>query len=520
MPISSNRRQRVIEFATPKVADLVVVERVDTSKYINSAASMTGRDDSSSTSDDLNYGDAHPDTVNFPNFKLALIKNGDNDQGQFQDWYYVKDRADQDDYNWEFQAAGAGSPRFDTVVRTYVLPRADGGGTGGVTHFDESLPALASAMPTTTNDPFGDGIGDADPNTDSSYILFEKKQVRSGDETLDSLFVVEQRIYVKRVTIRSVDADKQFPYAAWSTGDPPANGPYGGLISKETLFYRDEAVKVTTAFIDITEDDPGVLNTLYWVNDGNTGPEGKAEYVFSDSNAYYKISTAQYAFWGVDDFGIMREGKQLSDNWYALSERQVIRKGSDGLVAEYFTNQNMGWPAVFSNLYATVWNRRDGGKHTNVYPVYKREAYNGPTKVKIQIYWSKTAYPAPGETNGLTLLSPMEPMEMEFVTPNWRVKTKPCLHGKVTVTYTNGTEDPVWDYGGYKATWQPTNYIDWCHPAGGTASDTIVISDSQEAFRGGYLRTKVTAYKPNISTTNDTERHVSDNAPPGPALAS
>tara|TARA_Y100000004_G_scaffold189394_1_gene244919 strand:+ start:935 stop:2485 length:1551 start_codon:yes stop_codon:yes gene_type:complete len=514
MPISSNRRQRVIEFATPKVADLVVVERVDASKNVNSAA----------TADDNAYGTAHPDTTRFPNFKLALIKNGDNDQGQFQDWYYVKDRANQDDYNWEFQAAGAGSPRFDTVVRTYVLPRADGGGTGGVTHFDESLPALASAMPTTTNDPFGDGIGDADPNTDSSYILFEKKQVRSGDETLDTLFVVEQRVYVKRVTLVSVDSDKQFPYSGYNvSGDP-----YGGLISKETLYYRDEVVYATVDFSDSDEDTAGIQTGGYRVFSvhNSDAAKKKAEYIFTDKDAVYQYSTGgspdTYNFWGIDPNGVMREGKQLSDNWYALSERQVIRKDSDGLVAEYFTNQNMGWPAVFSNLYATVWNRRDGGKHTNVYPVYKREAYNGPTKTKVQIYWQKAPFAEPtaeaGSNTALCLLKPMEPMEMEFVTPNWRVKTKPCLHNNVTVTYTNGTEDPVWNYGGYTATWKPTNYIDWCHPAGGSASDTIVISDSQEAFRGGYLRTKVTAYKPNITTTDDANRHSTEGAPSGPVL--
>ena len=217
MPISSNRRQRVIEFATPKVADLVVVERVDASKNVNSA----------DAADETAYGTPHPDTTRFLNFKLALIKNSDNEQGQYQDWYYVKDRANQDEYNWEFQAAGASSPRFDTVVRTYVLPRygsgTDGalgvGQTGGTHVFDEYLPALASAMPTSTYDPFGDGLGGNDP--DEAYVLFEKKQVRSGDEFLDTLYVVEQRIYVKRVTIRCVEADKEFPYNDYNTDSKP-----------------------------------------------------------------------------------------------------------------------------------------------------------------------------------------------------------------------------------------------------------------------------------------------------------
>ena len=108
--VSSTRRQRAIEFSTPKVADLVVVEVVDGSKKVGSA----------STAGNTAYGTAHPNTNKFPNFKLALIKNADDEQGQFQYWYYVKDRSSQDDYNWEFQAAGASNPLYDTVVRTYV----------------------------------------------------------------------------------------------------------------------------------------------------------------------------------------------------------------------------------------------------------------------------------------------------------------------------------------------------------------------------------------------------------------
>ena len=112
MPISSNRRQRVIEFATPKVADLVIVERVDSSKNVNAAA----------TAYDSDYGTPHPDATRFPNFKLALIKNSDDDHGQYQDWYYVADRTEQDKYNWEFQAAGGESPRCP-LPRTIRLGR-------------------------------------------------------------------------------------------------------------------------------------------------------------------------------------------------------------------------------------------------------------------------------------------------------------------------------------------------------------------------------------------------------------
>lgn len=473
MPISSNRRQRVIEFATPKVADLVVVERVDASKNVNSAATA---DDAADVNG--NFGAAHPDTTRFSGFKLALIKNGDNDQGQFQDWYYVKDRADQDDYNWEFQAAGANSPRFDTVVRTYVTLRSA---------FNDASPALASAMPVVDSDAFTVGDG---------YILFEKKQTRSGDETLDSLYVIEQHVFVRRVTIRSVEADKEFSYMDYSTGG--TGTPYGGLVSKETLFHKDEAVKATTDFLDAEQDDAGVQNTLHDVNDDAAGDdEGKAEYVFSDGGAYYKISGSsdKYAFWGVDAAGIMREGKQLSDNWYVLFEREVIKKDTNGLVADYYTTKNMGWPAVFSTLYTQSWPRRDGSSQLILYPVFKREAYEGPTIMQIQSYWRKEPFDVPssaggvaGTTTRLAQIKPMEPMAMAYTTPMFNVQVKKSLHATEKLVYTTGTDDSEWEYVTYTAEWKATNYDDW--------PDEIVISDDQRPHRGGYLRTKVIAYKP------------------------
>ena len=509
MPISSNRRQRVIEFATPKINDLVVVERVDASKNVGSVAAA----------DDTDYGTAHPDTSRFPNFKLSLIKNDDDEQGQFQLWYYIKDREDQDKYNWQFQSGGGGqgsnSPRYNTVVRTYVLPRygsgisgAIDGETKGINVFDEDEPLLNSTMPATIHDPFGGGLGST-TTPDTSYILFEKRQDRSGDEFLDTLYVVEERMYVKKVSIRRVDSDAEFPY------NNPANGeavPYGGLISKETLFHKDEDIYATVNFLDsdTTSPDPqeGVQDTTTIVYGGDDNQK-EAEYVFTKSDVYYNYNDGSgaknYNFWGVDALGILREGRQLSDNWYALVERQVIQKNvSTGLVATYFTYQNYAWPAVFSQLYTQIWPKRNGSSERIVYPQFKREAYNGPTKMKVELYWRKSAFDEPtgaGTNTRLTRVQPMEPLPMQFVTPMYRVAVKPSLHGDVEHYYTTGTEDPEWAFVNYTSKWIATNYVDWCQLEGEAAGDSIVISDDQKPYRGGYLRTKVTAYKPHTGRT-------------------
>tara|TARA_R100001594_G_scaffold62444_1_gene96779 strand:+ start:9276 stop:10709 length:1434 start_codon:yes stop_codon:yes gene_type:complete len=469
---SSTRRQRIIEFATPKVADLVVVEVVDASKNINAA----------SIADDTAYGTAHPDDVKFPNYKLALIKSAGDENGQYQNWYYVVDRANQDDYNWEFQAAGGSNPRYDTVVRTYVTLRSS---------YDESSPAIGNSngMPTVSADPFTNTGSDYDNN----YVLFEKRQVRSGDETLDSLYVTEQHVFVKRTPIRRVDTDDSFPYDVAYDGSA-IDDPRGALVTKETLWHRDETIKATKQFVATGDTQVAVTGSV------------DAEQAFRDPDLTYPSGIVDEVdsgddtnFWGVDELGIMREGKQLSDNWYALVEKQVVPKV--GTLTSYFTQQVYTWPAVLNGdadfgdedlrkggIVGFTWQRRAGGGDTVVLPVYKRDDYRGPTKVKIEVSWTKKAV-AEGD---FTPIKPMIPLPINFVTPLATCNVKPTLHNPVELNITTGNEHPKWKLAGATFRYPRTNYTDW--------PDSLVISDSQEPFRGGFLRTKITAYKPDTTT--------------------
>lgn len=481
MPVSSNRRQRVISFATPKVADLVIVERVDCSKNVSSAGSA----------DDTAYGTAHPDTTNFANFNLAFIKDDDDEQGQFQLWYYVKDRSNQDDYNWEFQAAGGTSPHYDTVVRTYVTLRAD---------YDEAAPAVGNSngMPSGTvsltpfdNDQTVDGV-----TYDTDYVLFEKRQVRSGEETLDSLYVVEQHVFVKRVSIYRVDVDDVF------SGDADASPP-SALISKETLWHQSEDPTGTVAF-DPDGDD---INTITLTP---TTPK-----LFADNDATINATTASGGgttnFWGVDIHGIMREGRQLTDNWYIIAEKQVV--GTTGLIAEFTSWEIFSWPAVLQGdpesggegdggfsaggILLHQWTRRDGGVDTYASTIFKREEFNGPTKMVTKIYWQNTPFEIEaddrdGTATALADIISMHPLPISISTPLVKLNVKPCLHDRITLTMTTGTEHPIYVYGGATFGFERTNYLDW--PA------SLVVMDSQQQFRGGYLRTQKTAYRPDTST--------------------
>ena len=458
MAISSTRRQRIIEFSTPKVADLVVVERKDASKNLRSAASA----------DDTAYGTAHPDTTNFPNFKLGLIKNEDTDQGQFQLWYYVKDRADQDHYNWEFQAAGAGSSRYDSVVRTYVLLRSS---------YNEADPVINSAMIITSSDPFESSDG---------YVLFEKKQVRSGDETLDSLYVVEQRTFVKKVPIRRVDLDETF--------DEP-------LRSKETIFYQGEVPQKTFIFgeTDTTkpvDDDKTTKQTFALAklatstaDPTNIVPDANGIVSFFGTSIVTVTSTSS-------KFGILCEGRQISDNWYAIAERELIKTDANNIVDTYITYQNFSWPPVLSGIVVDRWTRRDGGADPVEYPIYKRGAYSGPTRVEVTIYWRDTPWAigssATGSNTELALVKPLHPEPILFQSPIASVSVPPSLHERIRIVASTGSNHPIYTYKGTTWTYEATNYTDW--------PDELVIQDSQRPFRGGYLREKIKAFIPKVGT--------------------
>ena len=491
MATSPNRRQRIIEYTTPKISDLVVVELIDCSK----------NNTSSKAADDNTYGSFHPDKKKFPNFKLSLIKNADDKQGQFQNWYYIKDRAEQDKYNWEFQAAGGANPLYDTVVRTYVLPRYGSGTDGapdkkyddngdktsvdqvaGVDYFDEAQPPINSYMPTTVNDPFGEGLGDASPATDNTYVLFEKKQVRSGDESLDSLFVIEQRIFVKKVPIRRTDVDSEFNFP---------------LRSKETLWYKSEVPRKTFIFGETDTDfevnsNKNIAQTFALGDDAtstNTTPSPNQTVPFFGSSL---VENAD----GSEKFGILAEGRQLSDNWYAVSEREVVKTDGNSLVRSYFTYQNFTWPAVLDRIADENWSRRDGGIDTIVYPIYKRGAYSGPTKIKVELYWNATALSVGSAKNegpgALSLINPMLPEPLVFQSPIASVNVPPTLHGQVNIVATTGSNHPVYSYAGTRWLYLATNYPDW--------PDDLVIADSQRPYRGGYLREKITAYRPEPGT--------------------
>ena len=86
----------------------------------------------------------------------------------------------------------------------------------------------------------------------------------------------------------------------------------------------------------------------------------------------------------------------------------------------------------------------------------------------------------------------MLPEPLVFQSPIASVNVPPTLHGQINIVATTGSNHPVYSYAGTRWLYLATNYTDW--PA------DLVIADSQRPYRGGYLREKITAYRPEPGT--------------------
>ena len=186
------RRQRVSIYSTPSISDVIFYERLDTKLPTYRKPPP--------------YGTPHVDTINYPNHVFVYVKPAD--ETGWEDWYYAAIRNNQDEYNFEFTQADIGGTQFDAVARTYIIPRSE---------FDPGTPEVGSLMPDAPTGKFGA----------SDYVLASRKQERIGDSQLDSIFVAERRVYVRRVTMTQNDFDEAFG---------------GVLTARQTLYYTGETV--------------------------------------------------------------------------------------------------------------------------------------------------------------------------------------------------------------------------------------------------------------------------------------
>lgn len=130
--------------------------------------------------------------------------------------------------------------------------------------FSSTIPAMGASMP---NVPTGKFSG--------TFVLADRQQRRSDDKELDTLFVVDVHTYIQKEILTDVEPDPQSGIANPVT---------------TTLYYRGENITYNAVTKTVQE----------W---------------FADPTS---------AYWATDSVGYGRTGKQLTDNWFAVSYGKIV----------------------------------------------------------------------------------------------------------------------------------------------------------------------------------------------------
>jgi hypothetical protein len=237
-------RVPVRTWPTPNATDLLFYVEKDGNLAVNQAAPAPKS---------WAYGDPYFDQKNFPNHKLVYVSPQSAEQ--WSRWYYAANRENQDEYNWSHSVADLGGTKFSSVERSYLTLRSE---------YDPLVPTMGTVMADVPKGKF-----------EETFIMAYRKEVRVGEAELDSLYVAEQRTFIKRVTITEIGIRQR-------TGK--------GEFDVTTLFYKGEVV-------------PGVT------------PETPIEALVADqTNAY----------WGAQPDGSFRGVNEISENWYAVTHRVFL----------------------------------------------------------------------------------------------------------------------------------------------------------------------------------------------------
>lgn len=287
--------------------------------------------------------------------------------------------------------------------------------------FDPAALDMGSPMPDVPTGKFN-----------GTYVLAERQQIPIDNKILNSLYVVERRTYVKKVPLYQLDYDEYFNKTNYT---------------KQILLYATEnPPSSTTDIASLTQDS---------------------------DNVYWKLSAT----------GILRVSRQLSDNWYLLTEQQVVNTDESGNAGfSYDTFVNYYWPPVLQDVKFDIWELRSGGNRIQPRTIYSKGEYRGPCRARVEVSWSATAV-TPVEPD-----TPPLPERINISTPFFSLNIPPTLHAAGAWSGTNGTDDETYKYNPWTFTKAATNLTDW--------PTSLLVSSEQKPFRGGFLLEKLTVYSP------------------------
>ena len=468
-----------------------------------------------------NYGDKFDNQVDFPDHQLIHVSP--QSDTRWSKWYYMADRDNQDAYNWEFTDADIGGTKFPAVQRTYIFPRKG---------FTPSTPIMGTTMPNVPADLF-----------QGTYVLADRKQSNRLEKEMESLYIMETRTYVQKSSMIRNDFDEalsgnlQSIQTLYYKGEIASGGGSAQSISTivsgtvttgatvnatltlagmvgspivvpvqaalgdtaDTIAYKialalDSNLAVYgKAFVTASSSTVTIRKRMKEAHDSTmalsvaaiagitftTGPASDGSLGTAAIEDYF--ADTENTFWGMQGDFTAREGVQLTANWFAVTQRQVVPSDFAFLGRSYNTTEDYTWPAVLGSLEVDVWGRQEGGQDSYLKPIYAKEAYRGSCAALVteRFYTSPTSVGTP---------SALKPLPINVQCPFFGLNIPPTLHGEFIIETSTGTDHPVYVYTVGTWTFVATTPTDW--PASVIAGDTI------SPFRGGYIRRTSTIYKP------------------------
>ena len=430
----THKHSFIKSYPTPVVGDVLFYETADFSKK---------------EWQNWEYGNAHPDSKRWPEHQLVSVQpmpgTGDNIYAIF----YAAPRKDQDKYNWEHAKADLAGYKFDTIVRSYVIKRED---------YSATVPALGTVMPNEPKDVFAA----------SNYVLMSRNQDRIsqrgrraqesiGIGELDSLYVVETRVYVDRTEL----VENVF--------DDSVNGP---LFQRTNIYIRGDAV-----------NDP--------------------------------------SFWQPTSDGQISQFQQVSTDVWIVEKRDIIPQTAGSseppkfggkVLRSYQTTIDYGWPSVLGDdgteapnalgqfgslgdgaIEIMDWESKEGDPRNYVRPRYKRQSYRGPSKAIIHEEWLTQEQL---DSADLDVIETLEPLPVYYPNPFMPVNLPPTLHPAMILKADTGTSDPTWGLNTGSARRYPATTK---HKGGSPVADwpeSLVADVNVRPREGGYVITHVTVFRP------------------------
>lgn len=428
---------QIKSYPTPLIADVLFYEILDFSK---------------SKYADITYGDQHYDRQQWPHHRVVDISVHPSAGENSYVVHYAADRDNQDLYNFEHSKADLSGFKFDTITRSYVIPRKD---------YDPVTPALGVSMANVPKDKF---INYADfvliaRNQDRISERGRRAQESIGSGELDSLYVVETRTYIDKTELVASDFSDEVN---------------GVLYERANIYTRGEVYDTTS---------------------GDT----------------IEIAVTKSSHWSPTAGGQISSYSQASDDVWVVTTRDIIPQEVTqpdaplfgGRVMRVFpTTMNYTWPAVLEDMETLVWPLKNGEERQYNRPVFKRQGYRGPCPAEIHDEWvTETQL----KVATLDVVETLAAMPVYYICPFFTVNIPPTLHRLGVISANIGTNDPVYGwtietercFAATQVTTPTTSEdaVDW--------PESLIVDVKPTPYEGGYIIRRIKCFRPYSETQSN-----------------